>query len=235
VSARALTAAFVIVAALVAAAPAHARDKRAAATHFQRGRVLFESNSYAAALDEFNAGYEAYPLPGFLVNIGQCQRKLDRLDDAVASFQKFLDSDVADPRLRLEVQDALAEISSERSRRVTAELEARRQRDEAEARHPPVVDEDIRRAEAHRAEARRIEARRVEAARADLTPRAALVAPVSEPVASVDKPAKSRKWVWALVGVLAAGAVAAGVTVAVIETRQPSQQGGSLGLLDGRR
>lgn len=229
-SARALTAAFVIVAALVAAAPAHARDKRAAATHFQRGRVLFESNSYAAALDEFNAGYEAYPLPGFLVNIGQCQRKLDRLDDAVASFQKFLDSDVADPRLRLEVQDALAEISQERSRRVTAELEARRQRDEAEARHPPVVDEDMR-----RAEARRVEARRVEAARADLTPRAALVAPVSEPVASVDKPAKSRKWVWALVGVLAAGAVAAGVTVAVIETRQPSQQAGSLGLLDGRR
>jgi hypothetical protein len=164
------------------------------------------------------------------VNIGQCQRKLDRLDDAVASFQKFLDSDVADPRLRLEVQDALAEISQERSRRVTAELEARRQRDEAEARHPPVVDEDMR-----RAEARRVEARRVEAARADLTPRAALVAPVSEPVASVDKPAKSRKWVWALVGVLAAGAVAAGVTVAVIETRQPSQQAGSLGLLDGRR
>jgi tetratricopeptide (TPR) repeat protein len=230
VSARVITAAFVIVAALVAAAPAHAADKRAAANHFQRGRALFETNSYAAALDEFNAGYEAYPLPGFLVNIGQCQRKLDRLDDAVASFQKFLDSDVADPRLRLEVQDALAEISQERSRRVTAELEARRQRDEAEARHPPVVDEDIR-----RAEARRVEARRVEAAHADLTPRAALVAPVSEPVASVDKPAKSRKWVWALVGVLAAGAVAAGVTVAVIETRQPSQQGGSLGLLDGRR
>jgi tetratricopeptide (TPR) repeat protein len=230
VSARATTAAFVIVAALVAAAPAHAADKRAAANHFQRGRALFETNSYAAALDEFNAGYEAYPLPGFLVNIGQCQRKLDRLDDAVASFQKFLDSDVADPRLRLEVQDALAEISQERSRRVTAELEARRQRDEAEARHPPVVDDDMR-----RAEARRVEAARSQHARADLTPRPALVAPVSEPVASVDKPAKSRKWVWALVGVLAAGAVAAGVTVAVIETRQPSQQGGSLGLLDGRR
>ena len=85
----------VLSAALVAAvaAPAHARDKRAAAAHFQKGRALFEAASYSAALEEFNAGYEAFPLAGFLVNIGQCQRKLDRIDDAAASFQKY-------PRLR---------------------------------------------------------------------------------------------------------------------------------------
>ncbi|MDB4969741.1 MAG: Tetratricopeptide repeat domain protein [Myxococcales bacterium] len=228
-----LTSVLLIVAALLAAAPVYAGDKRAAAAHFQRGRALFESNSYAAALDEFTAGYDAYPLPGFLVNIGQCQRKLDRIDDAAASFAKFLDSDVADPRLRSEVQEALSEISAERSRRLAADLEARRQRDEAEAHHPAVVDEDMR-----RAEARRVEAHRAAVATADLHPRGASASALtSAPVAavSVENPAKSRKWVWALVGALAAGAVAGGITLAVIETRQPSQQAGSLGLLDGRR
>ncbi|HEX8953319.1 MAG TPA: hypothetical protein VF997_10070 [Polyangia bacterium] len=211
--------------ALVAAvaAPARATDKRTAAAHFQKGRALFESASYAAALDEFNAGYEAYPLAGFLVNIGQCQRKLDRLDDAAASFQKYLDSDGVDGKLRVEVQEALAEISAERDRRVAVEVEARRQRDEAERRHP--VEEEPRAASA---------AVRV---REPAHPAvAAAMASASAPVATVEQhPQKSRKWVWAVVGVLAVGAAASAIAVGVVESQPPSARGGSLGLLDGRR
>ncbi len=210
-----------VLAVLFAALPAQAADKRAAAAHFQRGRALFEGGSWAAALDEFEAGYDAYPLPGFLVNIGQCQRKLDRLEDAAASFQKFLDSDSGDPKLRSEVQDALGEVNTERARRqaaAEAEAEAKRQRDLAEASHPPVVDEP---------------------AHADLRPHdaAAAVMATCAPASAavVVKPSKSRKWVWAIVGVLAAGAVAGAVTVGIIETRPVSAQPGSLGLLDGRR
>ena len=208
---------------LCAAVPARAADKRAAAAHFQRGRALFDDGSWSAALDEFEAGYEAYPLPGFLVNIGQCQRKLDRLDDAAASFQKFLGANVTDARLRAEVQDALAEISEERARRQAAAevaaIEAKRQRDEAEARHPPVVDDD---------------------ARADLrlhaAPAAAVAATPGEAAATVEKqPKKSHRWVWAIVGALAVGAAASAVTVAVLQTQPPAAQPGSLGLLDGRR
>ena len=209
---------------LLAAAPARAADKRAAAAHFQRGRALFESGSYAQALDEFSAGYAAYPLPGFLVNIGQCQRKLDRLDDAAASFQKFLDSDAGDPRLRAEVQDALDEIAGERARQQAAAeaAAAARQREEVAAQPPPVVDEPAR------------PDLTVHAAPPPVT--AASVSDGAEPVASVHKQPKSRRWVWALVGVLAAGATAAAVSVAVLETTQsPAPRGGSLGLLDGRR
>lgn len=211
----------VLAAALVAAvaAPAHAGDKRAAAAHFQKGRVLFESASYAAALDEFNAGYEAFPLAGFLVNIGQCQRKLDRLDDAAASFQKYLDAESTDPKLRAEVQDALAEIASERDRRLTAEVEARRQRDEAERRHP--VEEEPRRAAA-----------------ANLTMHSPASVAMTEraPVTVVaEHPQKSRKWVWAVVGVLAVGVAASAVAVGVIESQPSPAHAGSLGLLDGRR
>ena len=52
---------------------------------------------------------------------------------------------------------------------------------------------------------------------------------------SLDKPPKKHRWVWAVVGVLAAGAVASAAAVAYVETRPQSPQAGSLGLLDGRR
>jgi hypothetical protein len=210
------------VVALVAAvaAPAYAADKRAAAAHFQKGRALFESANYAAALDEFDAGYEAYPLAGFLVNIGQCQRKLDRLDDAAASFGKYLDSEGSDPKLRAEVQEALAEISQERDRRVAVEVEARRQRDEAERRHPveePAASDLRLREPAHPGVA------------AAMTTSTAPVAVVGQ------HPQKSRKWVWAVVSVLAVGVAASAVAVGVVESQPAPTHAGSLGLLDGRR
>ena len=209
--------ALVAVALITVAAPAHATDKRAASAAFQRGRALYDAGQYADALASFNAGYESYPLPGFLVNIGQCQRKLDKLDEAVASFQQFLAGESSDDRLRAEVREALDEIAAERQRRAdAAETAARRQRDEAEARHPAVADED---------------------ARPDLRVRAApgiAIAPAATVELAADKPRKSRRWVWAIVGVLAAGAVASAITVGVLETRQPPPRPGTLGLLDGR-
>jgi hypothetical protein len=46
---------------------------------------------------------------------------------------------------------------------------------------------------------------------------------------------KSRWWVWTIVGVVAAGAVASAVTVGVIYGQPSGPQPGSFGLLDGRR
>jgi tetratricopeptide (TPR) repeat protein len=200
------------------APPAHAADKRVAAAHFQKGRALFEATAYQAALDEFNAGYDAYPLAGFLVNIGQCQRKLDHLDEAAAAFQKFLDSNPGDAKLRGEVQDALAEISAERERRIAVETEARRQRDEAERRHP--VEEEPR---------VNLRAQSPAVAGAALSTSAAPAATI------VEQPKKSKKWVWAVVSVLAVGAAASAIAVGVIETQPSAAHPGSLGLLDGRR
>jgi tetratricopeptide (TPR) repeat protein len=214
---------------LVAAVPAQAgHDKRAAAAHFQRGRALFESGNWSAALDAFESGYEAYPLPGFLVNIGQCERKLERIDDAATSFQKFLDSDAGDAKLRGEVQEALTEIAAERSRReaaIAAEVEARRQRDEAERRHP--IEEPSRASAQMHARALPLVP--------TPTSSMAVTTGTRAHVEVVAKPGKSHRWVWAIVGVLAAGAVAGAVTVAVIETQPAPTKPGSLGLLDGRR
>jgi hypothetical protein len=73
----------------------------------------------------------------------------------------------------------------------------------------------------------------------DLTVRAS-DAPVAAaaPVAVAVAPHPKRRigwWAWTLIGVAAAGAIAGGVTVGILESRPSSPQPGSLGLLDGRR
>jgi hypothetical protein len=198
---------------LALVSPAQARggiDKRAAAGHFQRGRALFEAGSFATALDEFNAGYEAYPLPGFLVNIGQCLRKLDRLDEASDAFQRFLGAG-GDPRLRAEVQEAISEIAEERARRAPPAVVAT-------PAPPPSAP-----------------------ARLDLTPpppsvtAPSLTATTTLTASAPPPKKKSRKWVWAVVGVVGAAAVGAAVGVAVLETQPQQPRPGSLGVLDARR
>jgi hypothetical protein len=85
-------------------------QKRAAAASFRHGKALYADGDYAGALAAFQAGYDAYPLQGFLVNIGQCQRRLGHLAEAEAAFRHYLDSDEAPASLRMEVQDALDEV-----------------------------------------------------------------------------------------------------------------------------
>jgi tetratricopeptide (TPR) repeat protein len=219
---RSLACIVLALALITVATPAQANDKRAAAAAFQRGRSLYDAGQFADALAAFKEGRDAYPLPGFLVNIGQCQRKLDRLDEAQSSFQQFLASDSSDDRTRTEVKEALDEITAERARRAeVAEASARPSREEVEARRAPAV---------------------VEPSHPDLQARPVVVAPV---VAAAVTPAaeaapdatkkKGKKWVWAVVGVLAAGVAASAVTVGVLESQPPPLRPGSLGLLDGRR
>jgi tetratricopeptide (TPR) repeat protein len=207
------------------AAVAAQRDKKAASGHFQRGRALYAEARYAEALESFRAGYEVYPLPGFLVNIGQCLRKLDRLEEAVEAWRKFIDSGPADGRLRTEVEEALAEVGTELKSR--ADADERRKRDGEQARRA-LIDSIAKQQQAEPAPAPRT------------APSPAVR--VSAPVAALEvrsqphmEKKKSRWWVWTLVGVGVAGAVAAGVTVGVIEGRAAQPQPGSLGLIDGRR
>lgn len=61
-----------------------------ARVHFKKGEADYAAGNYADALTAYQAGYEAQPLPGFLVNIAQCQRRLGDLSRARATYQKFV-------------------------------------------------------------------------------------------------------------------------------------------------
>jgi tetratricopeptide (TPR) repeat protein len=216
-----------------ALARADVHDKKTAAAHFKRGSTLFEDARYHEALAAFKAGYDAFPLPGFLVNIGQCYRKLERYEDAADVFKRFLETNPSDGRLRAEVEEAFAEVKQEIVKRLDAE-EARKKAAEAERRS---LLEGIARNQAQAAGDNA-------ASRPTSRPAAVVPAPVPAPVpagalevrSQPDAPKKkSRWWVWTIVGVAAAGAVAAAVTVGVVETQAQNPRAGTLGLIDGRR
>lgn len=79
---------------LLFASPARTAPSDAAAResrrHFQAAETHFKAGAFDAALAEYQAGYDAKPLPGFLINIAQCQRRLGDLKTARATYQKFV-------------------------------------------------------------------------------------------------------------------------------------------------
>ena len=105
--------------AMLIAGAAHAQSQDAiqrARTHFEAGRALYNLGNYTDAVREFSAGYQLAPRPQFLVNLGQCYRKLGGHDNLVKArdmYQKFLDeSPPADPD-REQVKSLLADIDTE--------------------------------------------------------------------------------------------------------------------------
>ena len=92
---------------VAAAAPSEA--ERTARAHFQAGEARFKAGAFDEALAEYQAGYDAKPLPGFLVNIAQCQRRLGDLKTARATYQKFV-LVAPDSPLVPQVRSMIAEI-----------------------------------------------------------------------------------------------------------------------------
>jgi hypothetical protein len=81
-----------------------------ARTHFEAGRALYQLGNYNEAVREFKAGYELVPRPQFLLNLGQCYRKLNDLEKAREMYQRYLrDAPVTDME-RPQAQQILAEI-----------------------------------------------------------------------------------------------------------------------------
>jgi tetratricopeptide (TPR) repeat protein len=74
----------------VASAAPDSADERDARLKFRSAEAHFHAGQFAEALVDYQAGYEALPLPGFLVNMAQCQRRLGNLKEARASYQRFL-------------------------------------------------------------------------------------------------------------------------------------------------
>lgn len=94
--------------AAAAATPEAEKESRA---HFQAGEARFKAGAFDDALAEYQKGYAAKPLPGFLVNIAQCQRRLGDLKAARATYQKFV-LVAPDSPLIPQVRSMIAEIDA---------------------------------------------------------------------------------------------------------------------------
>jgi tetratricopeptide (TPR) repeat protein len=57
---------------------------------FEKAEAHFNAGLFAEALAEYQDGYAQLPLPGFLINIAQCQRRLGDLVQARATYNKFV-------------------------------------------------------------------------------------------------------------------------------------------------
>ncbi|HEY4160108.1 MAG TPA: hypothetical protein VGM29_18475 [Polyangiaceae bacterium] len=84
-------------------------DRELAHEHFERGVALSRKRSYAEALAEFQAAYDATPHFSVLYNIGQAQIALGRHADASRTLQRYLDEGGAnlEASRRAEVEAAI--------------------------------------------------------------------------------------------------------------------------------
>jgi tetratricopeptide (TPR) repeat protein len=159
---------------------------------------LFQAGSYDQAIVEFQVAYTKRQLPTLLFNIAQAHRKAGHWSEALALYERFLRDD---PKSAL-LPEAEAHAAAMRAR-----LDAERASQEREAAERLAQ----RRAEEAEAMAKAREAERQKADEALL-----LVAKQKE------KPIYKKAWFWGVIGGLAAaGAVTAGVVIAV-QQREPS-------------
>lgn len=122
------------------AAPARAGEDGAtkiAKRHFYAGEKLFALGRFSDALTEYEAAFDAKPLPAFLFNIGQCHRNLHDYDAAIFSYRKYL-SLMPEAANRAEVEDLIRELEDAQAH----ERAEQDQRDTDRARSAAAHDDD---------------------------------------------------------------------------------------------
>jgi tetratricopeptide (TPR) repeat protein len=98
----------VLAAVCAVCAPAIAADDEEEGKRlFRRGEEFLKAGDYRAAAQAFEAGYAAAPRVGFLLNIGNCYRKLGELSKARQYYWRFLDAAPAEHPSRPEVMEYL--------------------------------------------------------------------------------------------------------------------------------
>jgi len=98
---------------MLAAAPVvkadEAADRAEGRRRFEAGEQNFQLGAYAAALADYEAGYQLTRLPGFLINIAHCHRLSGELRKARAFYRKYLLVVPTSPR-KAEVEDIIRKL-----------------------------------------------------------------------------------------------------------------------------
>jgi tetratricopeptide (TPR) repeat protein len=189
---------------------ARAEDAEAGRRLFKRGQDLLKANDYRAAARAFEQGYAAAPRVGFLLNIGNCYRKLGELSKAREFYWRFLDAAPKDHPSRPAVMDYLRAMEQIEADGVSV--------DAASGAHPPARP-------AGTAAPRLAQIPPPPAWQPTPGPAPGLMV-VDERPAPAPRPLYKRWWFWTAIG----GLVAAGATAYVLTRPAPvSPCGASFG------
>jgi tetratricopeptide (TPR) repeat protein len=111
----------VFMVATLAAPVAHAGELESQArTHYSAGKALYDLGNYSDALRELLAGYSLVPKPQFLLNLGQCYRRLDQPTKAKEMYEKYIATGNPDD----ETKEQLRRIIGELEKQIIAERKA---------------------------------------------------------------------------------------------------------------
>lgn len=204
---------------LLASTPALAADAAAAKSKalYQQAQANYDRGEMAKALELYLQAYEAKALPGFLFNIAQCHRQLRNYERAAFYFKRYLALAPRTPNAQV-VRDLIAEVEARQSE---ADDEKRVESERATLRNQEV---ELARIAAAQAESEAVaqaqeQNRKLERA---LLEKPSVVIVEAPPTSSV----LTKWWLWAGVGVLVAGGVAAGAGyVATAPSARPTTLG----------
>jgi tetratricopeptide (TPR) repeat protein len=207
--------------------------EREARRAFQAAEADFKAGRFTDALASYQSGYAQAPLPGFLINIAQCYRRLGDLPKAKATYQKFVMVAPDSPHvpevrtLIAELDKLIADLAEEKGHGGGAATAS----SSAPAAVSPLAAAPAGSAEASPATAPRTQALTLPPSPAQPEP-AHLLTPAAPAGATETSaaPAKTRWWLWGLVGaaVVVAGGTAAAFALAPSTT---TVHEGSLGAL----
>lgn len=87
-------------------------DLEKAKTFFDIAQKFYQLEDFSQALENYQQSYNLSGKPLLLFNIAQCQRRLDRKKDALASYQKFVKTAPADtdPNLLAQAESFIQEL-----------------------------------------------------------------------------------------------------------------------------
>ena len=110
-SPREILAAGALVLAALSQCPSAVAQTNEARVAFQAGVQAYAEQHYAEALESFRTAYRIRPHPSVLVNLANCYVALNRPQDAISTFERFLNDPTVTPtpQQRTEIESALAE------------------------------------------------------------------------------------------------------------------------------
>jgi hypothetical protein len=221
-------------------------DEKQARTLYERAEKSFDLGKFAEALADYQAAYEAKPLPGFLFNIAQCYRNMGNFERARFFFRRYLTLEPHAPNHR-----RVEELISEMSRQLDAQTAAAATNSPPATAPPPTAAPPL-----PMAAARSLPVPSPGPPPAEAPPAAPVVVPSPSPppppsaAPAVESAAPSvplltetapppepshrpiwkRWWFWTGVGAVVAG----GVVAAILLSRPQTVTPGTLEPIDGR-